>query len=172
MNLGDRLQFAFMTMRAGVGSGHGEDLIDTLGLFALPRRMTFWSAPLLRLCRWARGLGSDGRTATFELAAVQGVELGLELLVVPLQLLVGFVGLLKMLVEFFQLMFIVAFQPGGLLITRPDPLRGQAFQIRTAVAVRATEVIGQVSKEFACSRCQCRRICFSFQIIGARANRA
>jgi len=87
---------------------------------------------LAALHGWLAPLPPEGASAIVfrdvdhapELAAVQGVELSLELLVLPLQPLNGFVGLLKLLVEFFELVFILAFQPVGLLITHPDPVRG------------------------------------------------
>ena len=75
---------------------------------------------------------------------MQGLELGLQLLVFPFCLLALPALLLQLLVELRQLMFVVAFGAGNLLIAMKDPARGKSFQIRASIAVRATKVVRQV----------------------------
>src|SRR5208283_5677090 len=116
------------------------------GLGPLPRRMARGSAALFGLnggVLWRRG---GGGLASFELAAVQGLELGLELLVFQLHPLALAPFLIQLAVEFFQLVFVVALRPADLLITTQDPAGGQAFQIGAPIPVRATEVVRQVLK--------------------------
>jgi hypothetical protein len=80
------------------------------------------------------------------LAAVQGVELSLDLLVLPFQLLALPPLLIELAIEFFELIFILTLRPAHLLIAMKDPACGQPFQIRTAVPVRTAEVIRQILK--------------------------
>jgi hypothetical protein len=77
---------------------------------------------------------------------MQSVDLSLELFVLQLDFLALPSLLLEEAVKLFELIFILALRAGHVLIAMEDPAGGQAFQIRTAVAVRAAEVIGQVLK--------------------------
>ncbi len=47
VNFAEGLQFDVMTVRAGPGCRHGNDLVDVLGFGPLPGRMPWRSAPLL-----------------------------------------------------------------------------------------------------------------------------
>jgi hypothetical protein len=80
------------------------------------------------------------------LAAMQGLNLSLELLVLPFHLLALSPLLLQLLVEFLQLVFVVALGAADLLIPLKNPARGESFQIRAPIPIRATEVLGQVLK--------------------------
>jgi len=106
--------------------------------------MTHRSAAFFALGRGALGgLGSDG-PAPFELAAVQGLELSLELLLFQLRLFALPPLLVQFLGKFLQLIFIVAFSASDLLIAMKDPACGQPFQIRAPIPIGATKVVGQV----------------------------
>ncbi len=67
------------------------------------------------------GCGSSRGLAAFELFAVQGVELSLQLLLVLLELVDAVGGLIEMLLELLKLMLVLALQKGGLLVTGPHP---------------------------------------------------
>ena len=127
VKLGHRLQIGAMAVRATLGSRHRHDLVNALGLGPLPRGMAHRSAALFALGRGAVRGRDRGSFAPFELAAVQGVELGLQLLVLQFQLLGAAAAPVQLLVEFFQLIFVVAFRAGDLLIAMKDPARGQAL---------------------------------------------
>ena len=80
------------------------------------------------------------------MTAVQGLELSLELLVLQLCLFALSPLLLQLLVKLFELVFVVAFGAGNLLVAMKNPARGKSFQIRTPIPVRATEVGREVLK--------------------------
>jgi hypothetical protein len=48
--------------------------------------------------------------------------------------------------QFFELVLVLAFGAGDLLIAMEDPTGGQTFQIGTAVPVGATEVVWEVGE--------------------------
>lgn len=81
-----------------------------------------------------------------ELAAVQGLELRPELLVFQLHLLALAPFPIQLLVESGQLIFVVAFDAGDLLVAPPNPAGGQTFQIGASLPIRATEVRWQVGE--------------------------
>ena len=74
------------------------------------------------------------------------MELSLELLVFQFDLLGVPLLLPQPLVKFLQLILVVAFDAGDLLVAMKDPAGGQAFQIGAPIPIRATEVVGQVFK--------------------------
>ena len=86
MKLFGRLQLATVALGATLGRWYGNDLINVLGFGPLPRRMTDRGSALFALGRRAVRLWSQG-LAPLELAAVQSLELRLELLVFQLHLL-------------------------------------------------------------------------------------
>jgi hypothetical protein len=53
---------------------------------------------------------------------------------------------LELLVQFLQLVFVLAFGAGDFLITMENPLGGQALQIRAPIPVRADKVIVQFAE--------------------------
>jgi hypothetical protein len=75
--------------------------------------------------------------ASLELAAMERLVLRLELLDFPFQFPETTFSLIVLLVEFPQLILVVIFQSGRLLITMPDPPGGQALQMRAPMPVRA-----------------------------------
>ena len=156
MNLGHRLQICPMAVGATFGSRHRHDPVHVLGLWPLPRGMAHRSPALFA---WGRGTvrGRDrANPAPLELAAMQGMELGLQVLVVQFQLLALPPLLTQLLAEFFQLIFVVAFRAGCLLIAMKDPAGGESFQIRAAIPVRATKVVGQALNSGIVSRVAAR----------------
>jgi len=72
--------------------------------------------------------------------------LSLKLLVLQFYLLALPPLLIQFLVEFFQLIFLVALSASDLLIAMKNPARGKSFQIRAPIPVRATEVGWEVLK--------------------------
>src|SRR5919108_3415662 len=108
--------------------------------------MTDGSATLLGVGRWTATVGSDGSFAGLELAAMQGVQLRLELLVLRFQLLVLAMGLIQLLSQLFQLPFIFADQKARLLILTKDPTGGQTLQIGTTIPIRADKIVVQVGE--------------------------
>jgi len=77
---------------------------------------------------------------------MQRAELGLELLFLPFQLLALPPFLIELALELFQLRFVFALGAADLLIAFKDPARGQSFQIRAPLPVRAMEFWRQVPK--------------------------
>jgi len=127
---------------ASLGRRHGHDQIDVLRFGSLPGRMARGGAAFLTVGPGAvRGWGS-GSLASFELAAVQGLELRAELLVFQFALLSLPPLLLQLEVELFELILVLAFRAGDLLVAMEDPACRQAFQVRAAAVVRAAEVVG------------------------------
>src|SRR6266576_3544369 len=144
VKFGNCLQVRRVAVWAGFGCWHLDKLIDTRGFGALPGRVAQGSTTFFAL---SRGALLGGRSfASFELAAVQGLELGLKLLVFEFYLLGVSALLIQLLVEFFQLIFVVAFGATDLLIPMKDPAGGQSFQIRAPIPVRTAKVVGQVLK--------------------------
>jgi hypothetical protein len=92
LRLLDWLQVGVLALGTLLGRGHAKDLINVLGFGSLPRRMAHGSAAFFGLRGGAIRRWSGERFAAFELAAVQGAELGLELLIVALQLRILGVG--------------------------------------------------------------------------------
>src|SRR5712691_11279300 len=134
-----------MAQRTLRRSRHLDDLVDAFRFGPLPGWMAMGSAAFFALDRRAAG-GGHRSFAAFELAAVQGIELGLKLLILSLQLEIVRVGLVQLLVEFLELVFVLALHCATLLIAIPNPLRGQAFQIGTAIPVRADERLIQLAE--------------------------
>jgi hypothetical protein len=80
------------------------------------------------------------------LAAVQRVELSLQLLVLQFDLL-GVPPLLpQLLVEFVQLIFVLTLGAGHFLIAFKDPPGGKSFQIGASVPIGAAEIVRQLLK--------------------------
>jgi len=104
------------------------------------------SAALSALSRSALWRGGRSSPAPFELAAVQSLELSLELLVLPFQFFALPPLLIQLLVDLLQLVFVVALGAADLLISMKNPTGGQSFQIRTPIPVRATEIGREVLK--------------------------
>jgi hypothetical protein len=140
---GQGLQIRVLTPGADPRGRHLDHLIDVGGLGALPGRVTYRGAALPG---WRQGFLRfwGGGFAPFELAAVQGLKLRLELLVFPFDLLAPTPLLLQLLVQLCQLIFVVGFSAGDLLITFPDPAGGEALQIRAPVPMGTAETGGQV----------------------------
>src|SRR5258708_5019980 len=102
----DRLERGIVTIRTGPGRWDTNRLVNARWLSSLPGGMTHRSAAFFALGRGALGgLGSDG-PAPFELAAVQGLELSLELLLFQLRLFALPPLLVQFLGKFLQLIFI------------------------------------------------------------------
>jgi hypothetical protein len=108
--------------------------------------MAHGSAALFALRRGA--LAGRGRRlfAAFELAAMQGLELGLELADLLILLLGALVGFVELAAKFCELVLIIALQAAGFLIALPDPVGGQALQVGAGVPVRADEVWGRLAE--------------------------
>jgi len=140
----DRLQIGVLAMGADDRSGHGHDVIDGFGFGALPGRMAHRSPALFFAP--SQNPGGGGRGAAFELAAMERVVLRLELLDFPFQFPDATLRLIVLLVEFPELILVVIFPSGRLLITTPDPPGGQAFQIRAPLPVRADKIPGQIGE--------------------------
>ena len=70
------------------------------------------------------------------------MKLSLELLIFQFRLLAVAALLIKLLAHLLQLIFVVAFGAGDLLIAMKDPASGESFQIRAPIPIRATEVVG------------------------------
>ncbi len=86
METGTGGQVGALTERADLRGGHRHDLIHLGGLGAEPGRMPFGGAPLLGRSRGSRSGGRWGRRAAgLELAAMERLKLGAELLVFPFQ---------------------------------------------------------------------------------------
>ena len=86
------------------------------------------------------------RPTLVELAAVQGVQLNLRLLVYHFHLLALPPLLIQLFAEISQVVFVVTFRTRDLLTPMKDPTGGQALQIRAPIPVRAAAVGGQVLK--------------------------
>jgi hypothetical protein len=140
LELLNRLELWVVAIRAGPRDRHSHHPIDAGRLGPLPGWMTYRSTALFALRRNA--LAGRGSSAAFELAAVQGLELSLKLLVLEFCLFTLASLRVQFLVEFFQLIFVVAFGAGDLLIAMKDPASGESFQIRAPIPIRATEVVG------------------------------
>jgi hypothetical protein len=146
VGLWEGLQVGVLAVRTFFGCRHWNDFVNVFGFGPLPRRMAHRSAALFSLVRGTVRRWRGRSLAPFELAPVQGVELSLDLLVLPFQLLALPPLLIEEAIEFFELIFILALRPGHLLIAMKDPTGGQPFQIRTTVAVRTAEVIRKIFK--------------------------
>jgi hypothetical protein len=142
----DWLQVGAMTPGTALGRWHGNDLINVLGFGPLPVRMAHGSTALFALSPGALRGWSGRDFAAFELAAVQRVELCFELLVLAFQFLVATFSLVELLVEFLELVFVLALQAITFLMAIPNPLCGQALQIRAAVAIRTDELLIQLAE--------------------------
>ena len=81
--------------------------------------------------------------AAFELAAVQGGKLGLELLVFPFELSVDAVLPVQFLVEFLDNMLVMALRALDALIMVPNHLWRHAFQIGAPMPVGADKLLVQ-----------------------------
>ena len=112
-----------VAVRASLGRGHGHDEIQLLGLGSLPGRVAHGGAAFLAPGRGAVPRRSR-RLASFELAAVQSLELRPELLVFQFDSLSLLPLLIQLVVELFQLIFVVALRAGDLLVAMKDPARG------------------------------------------------
>jgi hypothetical protein len=88
--------------------------------------------------------GGCGLLAPLELLLMQGSKLGFELLIFQFDCLALPSLLIQEAIEFFDLVFVLALDAARFLIAAKDPPRGQPFQIRAPIPVRATKVIGQV----------------------------
>ena len=81
--------------------------------------------------------------ATLELAAVQSLELGLELLDFAFLLPGPAARLVQFLVELLDDVFVVALGSGDFLITAPHPVWRQALQIGAPMAVATNKLFVQ-----------------------------
>jgi hypothetical protein len=146
VNCRDWLQLGVMTVRAALGHRHADGLVDVLGLGALPGRVPHRSSTLLGSGRGTLRLWGRRIFAPFELAAVQGMKLSLESLVLQFERL-GVSSLRTQLpLQFLQLIFVVAFGARDLLVASEDPASGQPLQIGAPIPIRAGEVRRQVLK--------------------------
>ncbi len=72
------------------------------------------------------------------------MKLSFELLIFQFELFGMSPLLMQLLVEFLQLIFVMAFGASDLLVSVKDPAGGKSFQIRAPIPIRATEVVRQV----------------------------
>ena len=110
VNLADWLQLGVVAVRTALWGWDLYGLIDLFWLGALPGGMAGRSAPFLALGR--RTLrGKGGRPPTpFELATVQGLNLGAQLLIFQFLLVELPMLLVQLLLELLELMFVIALQ--------------------------------------------------------------
>jgi hypothetical protein len=147
----NRLQLLVAAIGAALRGRHRHNVVDARRLGALPGRMPQRSATSFALRRRAVGSGRSGRgLASLELTPVQRLELSPKLLVFQFHLLGVPALVAQLLVKFFQLIFVLAFGAVSLLVAMKDPARGEPFQIRAAILIRAPEVVGQILKLRAC----------------------
>ena len=74
------------------------------------------------------------------------MELSLKLLLFQFYLFALPPLLIQLLVKFFQLVFVMALGAGQVLVAMKNPARGQSFQIRAPIPVRATKVGREILK--------------------------
>ena len=123
MDFLDGLQCGSLAARASARRWHCDYLIDARRLGPLPGWVAERSAALFALRRRTRKRRHRG-PASFELAAMQGLKLGLELLVLQLERF-GVPPLLsQFLIQFCQLILVVTFGAVDCLITMKDPASG------------------------------------------------
>jgi len=115
--------------------------VDLPGLGPPPGSMAQGCPALLfrRRVRW----GSGRAVATLELAAVQGLELGLELLDFACLLPGQAASLVQFLVDLLEEVFVVALGSGYSLITVPHHVGWQSLQIGAPMAVTTNELFVQ-----------------------------
>ena len=70
------------------------------------------------------------------------MQLSLQLLIVQFDLFGVPPLFAQLFVKFLQLIFEMALSASDLLIAMKDPARGQPFQVRAAILIRAPEVVG------------------------------
>ena len=144
---GHRRQVGALTERTGWRSRNRNELVDVIGLGSLPGGMPLGSAALFLLAGRPGGCWGEERvSAPLELAAMQGAQLRTQTLVFQFHFLALPPLLGQLLMEFFQLMFVVAFRAVDLLIAPKDPAGGQTFQIGAPLPVGAAEIRGQVGE--------------------------
>jgi hypothetical protein len=85
-------------------------------------------------------------SAALELAAVQGLELGAELLVFPFQFTIAALLLVELLIELLDNVLVVALGAGDVLIAAPYHVRRQALQIGATIPVGTNEPLIQFGK--------------------------
>jgi hypothetical protein len=105
-----RLQVWVLAMGAGLRRRDVHHLVKVGGLGPLPRGMAHRRAAFFGSGLRACGRRGRGVPAAFELAAMQGLELGLQLLVGQFHLLAPPLLLVQLAPAFLQLPFIVALQ--------------------------------------------------------------
>ena len=128
-------------------SRNRHELVDVIGLGPLPGGMALGSAALFLLAGGRVGGWRGERVAAaFELAAVQGLKLGLEVLMFPFQFSLAAVGLVQFLVELLDDMLVMALGAGHRLIAVPDHVSGQAFQVGAAIPIGAVEGVVQFAE--------------------------
>jgi hypothetical protein len=109
MKLLQPLELGVVALGASLGRRHTDYLVDAGGLGPLPGWMAQRRAALFALGRRTARRGR-GSFAPFELAAVQGVELRLKLLIFEFQFLELASLLIEQTLELLQLVFIVVYQ--------------------------------------------------------------
>jgi hypothetical protein len=132
-----------LAMGTAAGCWNRHHAVDLPGWGPLPRRMAPGCAALLfRRDRHVRR-GSGRAVATLELAAVQSLELGFELLDLPFLLPGQAASLVQFLVDLLEDVFVVALGSGDSLITVPHHVGWQALEIGTPMAVATNKLFGQ-----------------------------
>ena len=137
-----RPELGALAMGAASGCRNRHDAVDQPGLGPPPGRVAPRCAALL----FQNGGGvwwGGGAVATLELAAVQSLKLGFELLDLPFLLPGQAARLVQFLAELLEDVFVVALGSGDGLITVPDPLGRQALQIGAPVAVATNKLFVQ-----------------------------
>jgi hypothetical protein len=142
-----RGQVSAVAEGAGWGSGYRNELVNVSGLGAVPGRVACGGAALLgRAGRGRLGHGRGRRSAAFELALVQGLELGLQPVVglFPFSVLRAQLG--DLLVLLCENVFVLPLRGRGRLSQLPDPLGGVPLQIGTAVPIGANKLRLQIGE--------------------------